>query len=295
MKYIACIFLKEGITERQDSPMVDVYYHTLESGLEFIKNYLDQGITDFLVFGSTDNKSVEFACTDGLIKNFIKTAKEKFGTDIVIHADVGLSPYSADGHSLIIKDEKVDYEKSYELAGKLAVAFASSGADYVCPCLPLENQVREVKKVLNESGLASTKIMGYSAKFSSSLYGPYFKTIQSPKDGKIPYEFHISPLNAEEALNHISEDEKQGADIVMVKPAMMYLDIIYRARQQTKLPISIYHVSGEYSMLKEAGRVGVVDENEVFDEVHSAFKRCGTDYIIGYAPDHFLRWSNKNN
>ncbi|MEN9921535.1 MAG: delta-aminolevulinic acid dehydratase [Candidatus Parcubacteria bacterium] len=295
MKYIACVFLKEGIDEKQPSPMVGVDYHTLKSGLEFIKNYLDQGIRDFLVFGSTDNKSIEFACADGLIKNFIKTAKEKFGTSIVIYADVGLSPYSTDGHSLIMVDEKVDYQKSYEIAGKLAVVFAGAGADYVCPCLPLENQVCEVKKSLSESGMSSVKIMGYSAKFSSSLYGPYFKTIQSPKDGKIPYEFHIAPLNAEEALNHIFEDEKQGADIVMIKPAMMYLDIIYRARQQTGLPISVYHVSGEYSMLKEGGRIDIVDENEAFDEIHSAFKRCGVDYVIGYAPDHFLRWSNKNN
>lgn len=294
MKYIACIFLKEGINERQDSPMVDVYYHTLESGLEFIKTYLDQGITDFLVFGSTDNKSVEFACADGLIKNFIKTAKEQFGTSIVIHADVGLSPYSADGHSLIIKDENVDYEKSYELAGKLAVAFASVGADYVAPCLSLHNQVKEIKTSLDSVGLDKVKIHAYSAKFSSSLYGPYRETIQSPLKGedKKPYQTDYS--NAEEGLNQIGVDIEQGASIVMVKPSVHYLDIVYRARQNTKMPLSVYHVSAEYSMVKVAGKAGIVDEDEAFDEIHSAFKRCGVDYVIGYAPDHFLRWSGEN-
>ena len=291
MKYIACIFLKEGISERENSPMLDVYYHTLESGLEFIKNYLDQGIKDFLVFGSTDNKSIDFACTDGLIKNFIKTAKGKFGDDIVIHADVGLSPYSADGHSTVITEGVINYEKSYELASKLAVAFAEAGADYVSPCLSLHDQVKAVRAALDSAGFIKTKIHAYSAKFSSVLYGPYRETIQSPLKGQDKKVYQTDYSNAEEGLNQITQDIEQGAVIVMVKPSVHYLDIVYRARQMTKLPLSVYHVSGEYSMAKVASKAGIVDENEVFDELHSAFKRCDVDYVIGYAPDHFIRWS----
>ncbi len=283
--------MKEGITKREDSPMIDVFYHTLESGLEFIKTYLDQGIRDFLVFGSTDNKSVEFACSDGLIKNFIKTAKEKFGTDIVIHADIGLSPYSADGHSTVITNGEIDYETSYKLASRLAVCFAEAGADYVAPCLSLHDQVKEIRKSLDSAGFNKTKIHAYSAKYSSSLYGPYRQTIQSPLKGEDKKSYQTDYLNDEEGLNQINVDIEQGALIVMVKPSVHYLDIVYRARQNTKMPLSVYHVSAEYSMIKVAGKAGVVDENEAFDEIHSAFKRCNVDYVIGYAPDHFIRWS----
>ncbi|MEN9921533.1 MAG: delta-aminolevulinic acid dehydratase HemB [Candidatus Parcubacteria bacterium] len=293
MKYIACLFLKEGITERQDSPMVDVDYHTLESGLDFIEKYLDQGIKDFLVFGSTDNKSVDFACEKGLIIKFIKAAKEKFKTEVVIHADVGLSPYSVDGHSTVIENGHINFEKSYALASKLAVAFAGAGADYVAPCLSLYEQVQVLRGALDTSGYTTTKIHAYSSKFSSSLYGPYRETIQSPLEGKDKKTYQTDYSNPSEALDQIVADESQGASIVMVKPAMMYLDIVYRARQITKLPLSVYHVSGEYSMIKEAGKVGIIDENEAFDEIHSGFARCKVDYVIGYAPDHFLRWKNK--
>ena len=294
MKYISCIFLKEGITEKELSPMDGVDYHTLSSGLVFIEKYLQQGITDFLVFGSTDNKSIDFACESGLIKNFIQAAKEKFKDTITLYADAGLSPYLEDGHSLIVGSEGVDLVKSYELASKLAVAFARAGADYICPCLPLENQVYEIRQSLNKAGFENKKIMGYSAKFASSLYGPYFKTVQSGRDGKTPYEYHISPKNDVEALEHIRGDEKQGADIVMVKPAIMYLDIIHRVRQITKLPLAVYNVSGEYTMIKAGAKTDMLDESEVFDELHTAFARCGVDYVIGYAPDHFIRWNKKN-
>lgn len=273
--------------------MIGVDYHTLSSGLHYVENYLKLGLNNFLVFGSTDNKSIPFACEHGLIRNFIKSAKEKFGNSVVIHADVGLSPYSSDGHSTIIENGEINYDKSYELASKLALAFAQVGADYVAPCLSLHKQVKIIRDSLNIAGYRNTKIHAYSSKFSSTLYGPYRKTIQSPLRAQDKKVYQTDYANPEEALQQIKEDESQGADIVMVKPAMIYLDIIYRARQSTQLPLSVYHVSGEYSMIKESAKANVVNEDDVFDEVHTAFDRCGADYIIGYAPDHFLRWTKK--
>jgi len=293
MKYIATIFLKEGIAEKQPSPMDGVDYHTLDSGLTYIENYLKEGIENFLVFGSTDNKSVDFACEQGLIQNFIREAKNKFKDSIVLHADVGLSPYSKDGHSTVMENGEINYEKSYALASKLALAFAKAGADYVAPCLSLHEQVKVLRSALNDAGFQSTKIHAYSSKFSSALYGPYRKTIQSPLKTQDKKVYQTDYANPEVALNQITSDESQGADIVMVKPAMIYLDIVYRARSLTKLPLSVYHVSGEYSMIKEACKTGVLDENETFDEVHAGFRRCGVDYVIGYAPDHFIRWNKK--
>ncbi len=290
MKYIACIFLKEEAKMRERSPMNGVDYHTLFSGLEYINEYLQKGINDFLVFGSTQNKSVDHACTTGLIKNFIKSAKDRFGDDVVIYADVGLSPYSEDGHSTVMNDGEIDYEKSYELASRLAIAFAQAGADYIAPCLSLHKQVKILREALDKNECQKTKIMAYSSKFSSTLYGPYRATIQSPLKGKDKKYYQTDYSNPKEALAQIVADEEQGANIVMVKPAMFYLDIVFQARQMTKLPLAVYHVSGEYSMLKEGAKTGILDEAEIFDEVHSGFKRCEVDYVIGYAPDHFLRW-----
>ena len=293
MEYISCIFIKEEAETREKSLMDGVDYHTVQSALEYIQKYLDKGINKFLVFGSTSNKSVDFACTPGAIKRFIKEAKAEFGDKITLFADVGLSPYSSDGHSTVMINGKIDYEKSYELASKLAIAFAEAGADYVAPCLSLHEQVQIIRKALDEKGLSKTKIMAYSAKFSSSLYGPYRQVVQSPLRGKDKKPYQTDYSDADEALNQIKIDSQQGADIVMVKPAMLYLDVVYRARQMTTLPLSVYHVSGEYSMIKAAAQKGFIDEDEVFDEVHSAFKRCDVDLVIGYAPDHFLRWNNK--
>ena len=291
MDYIACVFLKEGIAQSQPSPLADVEYHTLDSGLEYVTTYRNKGIKNFLVFGSTDNKSVEHACEHGLIRNFIEAAKKNFRNDIVLHADVGLSPYARDGHSAIIENGAVNYAKSYAQASKLALAFAAAGADYVAPCLSLHEQVRELRSALDEAGLASTKIHAYSSKFSSAFYGPYRKTIQSPlKAERKGYQSDYS--DPSEALDQITADESQGASIVMVKPAMAYLDIIFRARALTTLPLSVYHVSGEFTMVKEAGKTGMLDERDCFDEIHAGFRRCGADYVIGYAPDHFLRWNS---
>ncbi|MBS3088445.1 hypothetical protein J4402_01550 [Candidatus Pacearchaeota archaeon] len=293
MNYIACIFLKEGIKNKQQSPMEGVDYHTVDSGIQYINTYLKKGISNFLIFGSTNIKSIEHACTKGAINEFIIKSKEKFGNNISLFADVGLSPYTSNGHSVIIKEGIIDEKESYRQALNLALSFAKSGVDYVCPCLSLPNQVEVLRKGLDRKGFNKTKIMDYSAKFSSALYGPYRATVQSPLEGKDKKPYQTDYSNPDKALNQIKVAEKQGANIVMVKPAMLYLDIIYRARQMTKLPLAVYHISGEYILIKSACKNKLLDEKEIFNEVHSAFKRAGAEYTIGYAPDHFLRWKNE--
>jgi porphobilinogen synthase len=293
MKYIACIFLKEEAKEKEKSPLEGVEYQTVSSGIAFIQEYLDKGIYNFLVFGSTTNKSIEFACEKGIIRNFIKEAKTTFGTQIKIYADVGLSPYTESGHSIIMIGGEIDHDESYASARKLCLAFAKAGADYVAPCLSLHKQVEVLRQTLDENDLKDTRIMAYSAKFSSALYGPYRAAVQSPLKGEMKKTYQTDYADIDTALKQIELDQKQGADIVMVKPAMLYLDVVYRARQLTDLPLAVYHVSGEYSMIKETSKTGLLDENEAFDEVHSAFNRCGVNYVIGYAPDHFIRWNKK--
>lgn len=293
MKYIACIFLKEGIDKKEKSPMIDVFYHTLESGIEYIEEYLEKGINDFLVFGSTNNKSIDFACENGIVREFIRKVKNSLGDDVKIHADVGLSPYMINGSSVIINDGEIDIRKTYDQIKKLVISFAEAGADYLCPVIPFDDQVGYIRKILEDSNLKNTKIHSYSAKFSSALYGPYFKTVQAEGDD-FKRNYYIGPDDSAKAIDNIRLFDLQGANIVMIKPSLFYLDIIYQARQKTDLPLSVYHVSGEYSMIKKTYENDLASEQAVFDEVHEGFNRCGVDYVIGYAPDHFLRWRKFN-
>lgn len=163
----------------------------------------------------------------------------------------------------------------------------------MAPCLSLPEQVGVLRHALDAGGCAATRIHAYSAKFSSALYGPYRQAIQSPLQGQDKKPYQTDYANPDEALAQICADEAQGAAIVMVEPAMLYLDIVERARNSTRLPLSVYHVSGEYSMLVAAARAGAVDEAAAFDEMHTGFARCRVDYVIGYAPDHFLRWRSE--
>lgn len=289
MKYIECIFVKEMNEQRSKSPLIDVDYHSEESIITYVKAQVRKGITHFLLFGVPHTKTVESGINEGaIVPKTIRKLKAEFGSKIILYADVGLSPYREDGHSTVITNGVIDADASYEAAAKLAVAFASAGADYIAPCLSLPKQVEKLKKALDEHNL-SAKIMAYSSKFSSALYGPYRDTIQSNL-GLQKKEYQTDMLNSKEALMQLRLDENQHASIVMVKPGLFYLDIVQQAKEYTTLPVSVYHVSGEYTMMKLAAQNNVADENELFDELHSAFKRAGADYVIGYAPDHFVRW-----
>ena len=291
INYITCIFVKEGISAPQSSPMPDVQYHTIESGLQYIASLQKIGLSKFLIFGILQHKSIEAGC-NGIVPFFVREARRRFGSSITIIADVGLSPHREDGHSTILVNCEIDEKASYDAACELAVAFARAGVDAVAPCLSLKYQVEKIRTALDENKFQLTQIMAYSAKFSSSLYGPYRAVITSPL-GATKKNYQTDYSDKYEALRQIALDEFQKADVVMVKPATMYLDIVFQARQLTQLPLAVYHVSGEYAMIKCAAKAGMIDEQEAFDEVHTAFERCGVNLIIGYAPEHFVRWRDQ--
>ncbi|VVB75356.1 Delta-aminolevulinic acid dehydratase [uncultured archaeon] len=295
MEYICCIFVKEGIAKSENSPLPDVKYHSIESALDYITNLKKNHLNKFLIFGVPLKKDLKLASTStSIVSKFAIHAKKKFGDSITLVADVGLSPYREDGHSVILDTNgHINETESYAAASALAVAFAKAGFDKVAPCLSLHDQVKHLRIALNRAGLSKTKILAYSSKFSSSLYGPYRQTIKSVLKSEDKKHYQTDYDNPKQALEQIRIDEEQGADIVMVKPGAFYLDILYQARGLTKLPLAVYHVSGEYAMIKAAAKNGLIDENEAFDEIHSGFNRCGTDYVIGYAPEHFTRWKKK--
>ena len=292
MNYIECIFISEMKETQKPSPMTDVFYFNPDSVIAHIATQMQKGITHFLLFGVPKVKSVERGCQEtAIVPQTIRTIKQRFGNNITLYADVGLSPYREDGHSTVITNGEIDENESYIQASKLAVAFAKAGADYVAPCLSLPDQVAHIK---NAVAKYPTKVMAYSSKYSSSLYGPYRDTIESPL-GKVKKTYQTDQSDAEEGLQQLQLDEAQGASIVMVKPATFYLDIVAKAKSYTSLPLAVYHVSGEYMMLKVAATHDIIEESEAFDEIHTAFARNTVDFIIGYAPDHFLRRKSQNN
>ena len=289
MKYIECLFIGEEETLVQSSGIKGTNVLSVTDALSYVEKQLNKGISYFLVFGVTSIKSIEHATNDSYcVCEFLKMAKQQFNNRAVLIADVGVSPYTADGQSVIYKNNKVDEEMSYEAVCKLSEAFALSGADSVAPCLSLPKQVDVIKETFENKNLRCD-IMSYSTKFSSSLYGPYRSTIQSSM-GNIRKEYQSDYSDSKEALNQLIYDIDRGANCVIVKPALHYLDVISQAKKISTKPVAAYHVSGEYMMAKLSIEHGLVDELAYFNELYSSFHRAGADFVIGYAPEHFLNW-----
>ena len=183
-------------------------------------------------------------------------------------------------------DHGIDREASYQAAIDLALRFAKAGADYVAPCLSLPEQTARLVQALRLEGLESG-LIPYSTKFSSSLYGPYRDTVQSSLGLKRKdYQFDFS--DAEQALQQMDSDLEQGAEITIVKPALPYLDVLQDACRRSVKSVAVYHVSGEYAMAIHASQAGLLNLSDYFEEIHTAFRRCGARYVIGYAADYFL-------
>jgi porphobilinogen synthase len=290
MQYIECLFINDNIERTGPSPLADVCQFEPLGVMDHVAKRVEQGIHHFLLFGVPRVKSIASGVEPASgVARVLRRLKDRHGTSVSLFADVGLSPYREDGHSVVMSEGGVDLGQSYSDAAKLAVAFAKSGADYVAPCLSLPDQIAEIRLALEDAG-QSTKIMGYSAKFSSALYGPYRSAISSSLGDHLK-SYQTDAQDPQYALEQVKRDEEQGASIVMVKPGSFYLDVLVQAKQVTSLPVAVFHVSGEYMMIKRAAELDGMNEADAFDEIHRAFHRCGADYVIGYAPDHFRRWA----
>jgi len=290
MKYIECLFIREDLRHPEPSPLIGVEYLDPRSAIDRVARRLSQGINHFLLFSVPRGKSIE-AGTDpeSGTARVLRGLKQAHGDGVTLFADVGLSPYRDDGHSVVLDAKGIDLEQSYADAARLAVAFGQAGTDYVAPCLSLPDQVAKLRTALDAAGL-HTGIMSYSAKFSSALYGPYRIAIGS-RLGDARKSYQTDFLDPDRALEQARRDEAQGASILMVKPGSLYLDILLRVTQATRLPVAVFQVSGEHMMIKRAAESGVLSEADIFDEIHGAFSRCGASYVIGYAAEHFLRWA----
>jgi len=252
------------------------------------------GIPGVLLFGIPSRKDAtgsESLKTDGIIQKAIREIKAA-NPEILVATDVCLCEYTDHGHCGVVADDVVDNDATIRLLAAQAVSHAQAGADMVAPSDMMDGRVRAIRSALDNSGHTQTVIMSYAAKYSSAFYGPFREAVGSAPGFGDRKTYQMDPPNATEAMKEMALDVEEGADIVMVKPALTYLDIIYRAKQRFDIPIAAYSVSGEYSMIKQAASSGLADERKLTLEILTAIKRAGADIIISYHAIQVARWLN---
>jgi len=251
----------------------------------------EKGLLNFLLFGapsSKDEQGSEAFDEEGIVQRALRNIK-KLVPGSVIFTDVCLCGYTDHGHCGVIKDGKIDNDESVEILAKAALSHARAGADFVAPSDMMDGRVLMIRKKLDENGLSDVGILSYAAKFSSAFYGPFREAAHSaPKFGDRKTH-QMDPANRREALKEMQSDIEEGADMIMVKPALSYLDLIREAKDRFLVPVVSYNVSGEYSIVKAAAQKGWIDEKSIRDEILLSIRRAGADIIITYfAKDIFL-------
>jgi porphobilinogen synthase len=246
------------------------------------------GIPAVLLFGipgKKDEMATGAFAKDGIVQQAVKRIKNEV-PEILVITDVCLCEYTSHGHCGMLEKDNVQNDETLEVLAETALSHARSGADMVAPSAMMDGQVAAIREALDENAFEDMPIMAYAAKYASSFYGPFREAAESAPQFGDRKAYQMDPANADEAIREMSLDVSEGADIIMVKPALAYLDIICRAKQEFDLPIAAYNVSGEYSMIKATAQLGWLDEERAMMESLTAIKRAGADIIITYfAPD----------
>ena len=249
-----------------------------------VKKTRDLGIPAVLLFGIPDRKdelaSGAFA-RDGIIQQAIRRIKDRV-PDILVITDVCLCEYTSHGHCGMIEKGDVDNDTTLEVLAETALSHAKAGADMVAPSAMMDGQIRAIREGLDEAGYETTPILAYAAKYASCFYGPFREAAESAPQFGDRKAYQMDPANADEAIREITLDVEEGADIIMVKPALPYLDIIRRAREEFDLPIAAYNVSGEFAMIQAAAQLGWLDGERAMMEALTSIKRAGADIILTY-------------
>lgn len=270
------------------SSMPQVYQMSIDQIVKECREVKALGIQAVILFGIPEYKDESATgayAADGIIQEAVRAIKQNVSGLLVI-TDVCLCEYTSHGHCGVIKtkdsEKQVDNDATLELLACQALSHAQAGSDMVAPSDMMDGRIGFIRKRLDEAGYRELPIMAYSAKYASAFYGPFREAAQSAPAWGDRKTYQMDPANAREALREVALDLEEGADIVMIKPALAYLDIIYRIKEQFQAPVAAYAVSGEYACLKAAGRLGLLDEEKAFLEVLYAIKRAGADIIITY-------------
>lgn len=266
------------------SSMPECFQESVDEAVKTAKEVFSLGIPSVILFGIPAYKD-EFGSSaydeEGVVQQAVKAIKDAVPEMIVI-TDVCLCEYTSHGHCGIIKDGKVDNDATLEILAKEAVSHARAGADIVAPSDMMDGRVSRIRKALDDEGFTDVVILSYAAKYASAFYGPFREAAQSAPAFGDRRSYQMDPANRREALREVELDIEEGADIVMVKPALAYLDIISDVKRNFNVPVAAYNVSGEYAMVKAAAQLGWLEESAVMIETLTAIKRAGADLILTY-------------
>lgn len=289
------VFVVWGSGKREEIPaMPGVYRYSVDRLEEVAQQVAESGIGGVMLFGIPQEKDERGSGAydeEGVVPQAIRFLKQYWharGQDAVVIADICLCEYTSHGHCGVLTQDGVDNDASLPLHARAALAAARAGADMVAPSSMMDGVVAAIRAALDGAGFSHTPIMAYSAKFASAFYGPFRDAACSAPQTGDRKGYQMDVRNGREALRELAADEAEGADILMVKPGLAYLDILHAARERTDLPLAVYNVSGEYAMVKAAAAAGMVEEGRIVEEILTAFFRAGADIVITY---HALAWT----
>jgi len=285
--FLVPLFIVEGKDIKEEiSSMPNYYRMSLDNIKKEVYELWEMGLQSVLLFVKVpdelkDNKGTEALNKDGLMPRAIKAIKDAC-PDMLVFTDVALDPYSSYGHDGIVKNGIIVNDDTVNILADISVLHAEMGADFVAPSDMMDGRIGAIRSQLEQANLPNTGIMSYAAKYASAYYGPFRDALDSAPGFGDKKTYQMNPANSKEALKEILSDTQEGADIIMVKPGMPYLDIVALAKQNTSLPVAIYQVSGEYAMIKAAAEKGWLNEAESMMESLLCMKRAGADIITSY-------------
>ena len=291
--FIYPMFVVPGHSVREEIPSMPGCFHlSVDEAVRESEEVLSLGVPAVLLFGlprAKDPLGTEAYAENGVVQEAVRAMKKAL-PELVVVTDVCLCEYTDHGHCGVVVGDEIDNDRSLELIVRTALSHAMAGADIVAPSDMMDGRVKAIREALDANGLSQTPIMSYAAKYASAFFGPFRVAADSAPQFGDRRGYQMDPANAREALREIETDVEEGADIIMVKPALAYLDVLQRARQRFDLPLAAYNVSGEYAMVKAAALNGWLDERRVVLEILTAIKRAGADIILTYHAKDAARW-----
>jgi porphobilinogen synthase len=291
---VAPLFVKENLGAAAPiSSMPGHFQHDLESLVKEARELTERGVAGVLLFGIPATKDAEGSqswAENGIAQRALRAVKEEVGDQVMVIADLCMCEYTDHGHCGVLDGTEVDNDRTLNSYGRIAVSQAAAGADMVAPSGMMDGQVEAIRQALDGSGFEQTPILAYAAKYASSFYGPFREAAEgAPKFGD-RRSYQQDPANLEEALREVELDINEGADVVMVKPALPYLDVVHAVKERFAYPTAAYNVSGEYAMVMAAAERGWIDERTATLEVLTSIRRAGADLVVTYHAKKAAEW-----
>ena len=290
--FVLPLFVCPGTNVRREiSSMPGVYNLSIDETTAEVSAAFDQGVRSIILFGLPESKDTIASgayAEDGIVQRAIRAVRQAT-PEVIIMADTCLCEYTSHGHCGVVRGGEVINDESLELLARTALSQAAAGADIVAPSAMMDGQVGAIRELLDSQGFSNTAIMAYAVKYASGFYGPFREAAQSAPEFGDRRAYQMDPPNAREAMREAELDYEEGADILMVKPATVYLDVLKMVRERFDVPLAAYHVSGEYALIKAAAQKGWIDEERVMLETLTSIKRAGADIILTYYAREAIR------